>query len=91
MRIENFRDGQGRGNILCEFDIVLEDSWGTVYHNWRLIRGKTGSRFISGPSYGVNTDNGTKKFCPFIEMKREKKAEFEDAVMKELQHFRLKE
>lgn len=87
MKIDNYREGLLGGNIVCEFDIELDDYWGTVYHNWKVIKSGKGTRFVASPSYGITTETGMKKYFPYIEMKAEKKREFDKKIMELLAEY----
>lgn len=86
MKIENYREQPSEGNVLAIFDIYFE-TWQMTFRNWKLIRSKKGTTFVSGPSFSTTELNGEKKFHPLIEFTTEKKRDFETKVMEALQPF----
>lgn len=87
MQILNFVDMLPGGSVLSEFSISFYPQKKVIYHKWKLMRSKKGALFISGPSFSVVEDDGTKSWHPMIEMEKEEKEDFQKKVLALLQPF----
>ena len=86
MEIINYQDGLTGTNVLATFDIYFGPEWGMTLHKWKLLKGKNGP-FIAGPSYSETDLVGQKRYFPYIEFSKEKKAAFDAKVMGLLKGF----
>jgi hypothetical protein len=79
MEINNFQEEPQGQRVIATFDLYLGPQWGITYKRLKLVKGKHGP-FIQMPCYCEETD-GQKRFYPYVEMSREKKAVFDAKVM----------
>ena len=86
MKVESFRDGSPADKFVAIFDVYIPALQMTLA-NLKLLRSKNNKLFIAFPSYCTEDEMGQKKWTPYIQFSREKKFEFEKAVMEELQQF----
>ena len=85
MKILNFQDVIGNPSVVCEFDVYLDA--GITFHRCKLICTKKGAKYVSLPNYCIKSDDGTKKFYPYISFSENKGKEFQTKVMQELEPF----
>ena len=86
MEILNYCEQPPTGNIVAIFSVDLPAA-GMTFHKIKLIKSKTGKKFLSFPSWMQEDDMGKKTFFPYIEMTDERKMDFEKKVMAELENY----
>ncbi len=86
MEIVDYKDALPGEKHIGEFSIYFH-TWGMTFKRWKVRRAAKGHLYVSGPAFGVEQDDGQKKFYPYIEFSKEKKADFERKVLELLQPF----
>jgi hypothetical protein len=84
MEILDYKDAMPGEKHLGEFSIYSKN-WGVTFKRWKVRRTAKGHLYVSGPVFGVDQTDGSKKFYPYIEFSNKKA--FEDKVMELLQPF----
>lgn len=86
MEILNYEEQSPHSPVIGVFSVRLPAAK-MIFHRLKLIRSKKGNLFVSFPAFSTNDEFGEKKYTPFIEMDKDKSAEFQTKVLEALKPF----
>ena len=79
MEIKNYREKNPNDKAIAVFDIWLPQM-GIIFHEWKILRKKTGGWFIASPSFATEKSDGSKEWNSLISFSEARKKEFFDKL-----------
>lgn len=79
IEIQNFRGGPNGGKIYATFDCYLPKIQ-LHLRNFRILKKKDGSGFITAPSFKKDFENGRDAWLPFFSFNQECQKQFMDEL-----------
>ena len=86
MEIENYNELPPGKSVIAEFSVYLPGAKMRI-HKMKVLKNKHGGKYVGFPAYGVEQDDGRKKWMPFLEFTEEKAKEFQEKVLEALKPF----